>query len=67
MENEFILLSGELKALSYVLKYSDYIQRVTDDADFTTSIIRVFSDYLSYKADYCLKVSENERDGYRKD
>lgn len=48
MENEFILLSGELKALSYVLKYSDYIQRVTDDADFTTSIIRVFARLFFY-------------------
>lgn len=60
MENEFILLSGELKALSYVLKYSDYIQRVTDDADFTTALLSVVSDYLNYKADYCLKIAEEQ-------
>lgn len=67
MENELFLLSSELRAVAHVLNYSDYILSVTGDCDYPSSIIRVLSDYLSYKADYCLKVSENERDGSRKD
>lgn len=41
--------SLNLKALGHVLHYADYIQRVTDDADFPTALINVVSDYL-----YCL-------------
>lgn len=67
MENKLFLLSSELRAVAHVLNCSDYILSVTGDCDYCSAIMRVFSDYLSYKADYCLKASENERDGDRKD
>lgn len=58
MENELFLLSGELRAVAHVLHYSEYIHSVTGDCDFPTALIGVVSDYLYYKADYCLKVSD---------
>lgn len=67
MENKLFLLSTELRAVAHVLNCSDYILSVTGDCDYCSAIMRVFSDYLLYKADDCLKVSENARDGDRKD
>ena len=56
--SELFLLSGELRAVAHILHYSDYIHSVTGDCDFPTALIDVVLDYLYYKADYCLKVSE---------
>lgn len=61
MDNELILLSGELRAVAHVLRYSDYIHSVTGDCDFPTSLISVVSDYLCYKSEYCIKVIEESR------
>lgn len=59
MESELFLLSGELRAIAHILRNADYIQSVTGDCEFQSSLISVVSDYLYYKAGYCLKVSES--------
>ena len=54
--------SLNLKALGHVLHYADYIQRVTDDADFPTALINVVSDYLYCLSDQCYQTYlERER------
>lgn len=58
MDSELILLSGELRAVAHVLRYSDYIHEVTDDCDFPSFLIQVISDYLYYKSEHCLKIVE---------
>lgn len=51
-----------LKTLGHVLHYADYIQRVTDDVDFSTSLIQVASDYLYGLSEQCYQTYlEQER------
>lgn len=44
-----------LRIVSYVLHYAEYIQSVTDDADFFGGLVAVTSDYLYYLSDECFK------------
>lgn len=59
MDNELFLLSKELRAVSHVLRYSDYIHSVTGDVDFPTALISVVSDYLYARSEHCCKVLES--------
>lgn len=44
------LFAGELRAISYVLSFSDYISHVTGDDEFPSAIVDIISDYLFYKS-----------------
>lgn len=39
-------ISVNLRAVAHVLHYADYIQNITDDADFFGALIEIMSDYL---------------------
>lgn len=56
---DFYLLSGDLRAIAHVLRYAGYIHDVTGDCDFPTAISDVVSDYLYYKSDELLHISDS--------
>ncbi len=39
-------ISVNLRAVAHILHYADYIQNITDDADFFGALIEIVSDYL---------------------
>lgn len=63
MDNELYLLSLDLRAVAHVLHFSDYIQEITKDSDFKTSLMSVISEYLYAVSDRTLeKLSNNYTD-----
>lgn len=56
MENVLFLLSGELRAVAHILRYSDYISSMTDDDEFHEGLADVLSAYFYSKSEYCLNV-----------
>lgn len=56
---DFYLLSTDLRAVAHVLRYAGYIHNVTGDCDFPTAISDVVSDYLYYKSDELLQISNS--------
>ncbi|MDE5763911.1 MAG: hypothetical protein K2I00_02990 [Ruminococcus sp.] len=55
MENELYSLSLNLRAVAHVMHFSDYIQMITKDSDFTASLNEVVSDYLYSVSDRMLE------------
>ena len=55
MENELYLLSLNLRAVAHVLHFSDYIQMITKDCDFSVALTNVVSDYLYAVSDRTLE------------
>lgn len=56
---DFYSLSCDLRAVAHVLRYAGYIHDVTGDCDFPTAISDVVSDYLYYKSDELLHISDS--------
>lgn len=59
---DMYLVSLYLRTVGHILHHADYIQSVTDDADFYGGLIAVTSDYLYYLSDECFKTSVVEGD-----
>lgn len=48
-------ISYKLRAVAHVFHYADYVQEITDDANFLSSLIDVTSDWMYLLADKCRK------------